>query len=386
MRVMHLVLSLEIGGMERLVHDLVRSVDRTQYLSQVCCLDAIGTFGEALRADGHTVHVVERRPGRDWSLIPRLSTLFARERVHVVHAQQRTTQFYAVLAKCYMRLRRLGPIPRLAFTVHGVPFPYRLRLAEGLLNRALALGTDSLVTISEDTRAILGRYHWLPTSRVRVIYNGVSPCERWAASRLATMRSALMLPAGAEVVGIVARLDPVKNHPLLFRAFKAILPRFPLARLLVVGGGTERESLAALAAELGISGSVVFAGPRPDAKSLFQVCDVAVLPSLVEGMSVTLLEAMAAGVPVIATRVGGNPEVVQDGITGYLVPSGDVQAMTAALVRLLGDPALRVSMGHAAEVRVHERFSAESMVNAYRDLYAELCEGRLHEVGDPRRA
>jgi len=168
-------------------------------------------------------------------------------------------------------------------------------------------------------------------------------------------------------------LAPVKNHALLLHAWKRVLETVPDAVLLVVGNGSTEPATRALAAELGLGDAVRFLGFRLDIPELLQAMDVFVLSSRSEGLSLTLLEAEAAGLPIVATRVGGNPEVVRDGESGLLVPSGEPEPMAAALARLLQDSALRQRWGERGRRLYRDEFTLQAMVRGYERLYRQLA-------------
>jgi glycosyltransferase involved in cell wall biosynthesis len=207
-----------------------------------------------------------------------------------------------------------------------------------------------------------------PADRVQVIYNGIDPGHRPTSTERLTARAALGVPESALVTGTVGRLDPVKNLHVFLRAHALLLETHPEARAVIVGDGPERAALAAQAAELGIADSVMFTGYRSDARALMAAFDVYVNSSTYEGVSLTILEAMAATLPVIATPVGGNPEVVIDRETGYLVP-GQPRLIADAVARLAADPRRRRTMGDAGRWRVMRHFSLARMVSDYAAAY-----------------
>jgi glycosyltransferase involved in cell wall biosynthesis len=196
------------------------------------------------------------------------------------------------------------------------------------------------------------------------IYNGVDTEVFRPGTTGAEVRRELGCPPDAPLVGCVGRLDPIKDHETLLRAFDELRRRFPAAQLVCVGDGAERARLTRLAGP-----GVHLLGTRTDTPRLLQAMDVFALASRNEGISNTILEAMATGLPVVASRVGGNPELVVDGGTGRLFQAGDVDALAAALAEYLGDPALRAAHGEAGRDRCLERFSVDAMVRAYEDVW-----------------
>jgi glycosyltransferase involved in cell wall biosynthesis len=208
-----------------------------------------------------------------------------------------------------------------------------------------------------------------PESRVEVVYNGITVGERVTEGERLAVRRDLGLGLDDFVIGSVARLDQVKNLALLLQAHALLAPSHPRARVVLVGSGPEHASLEAEARRLGTSGRVLFAGYRADARRLMRALDVYVNCSNYEGVSLTILEAMASDLPVIATRVGGNPEVVLDRETGMLVPGRDAAALAHAIATMAADPSTRRAMGERGRRRVEREFSIERMVADYRCAY-----------------
>lgn len=206
-------------------------------------------------------------------------------------------------------------------------------------------------------------------TEVSVIYNGVDLQRYDHQAPCCTLREEYGLPAEGPIVGVVARLESEKGHPTLLDAWPAVLAAQPTATLLIVGEGSRREELEAQARALEIAERVVFTGRREDVPAVTAALDVAVLPSYREAQGLVILEAMALGRPVVATRVGGIPEMVEDGVTGLLVPAHDSQALAAAIVRLLTDHSLADVIGRAGHDLVHDRFCVELMVSAVEDIY-----------------
>ena len=191
------------------------------------------------------------------------------------------------------------------------------------------------------------------------------------------MRRELGLPEGSMVIGLVGRLDHWgKGHKELFEAMASLKEHYPL-HALIVGGGRRIDEVKALAASLGLADVVHFLGPRPDVPDLLHAMDIFVLPSYSEGLSLALLEAMAAGLPVIATAVGGTPEVVTDGGNGLLIPPRDAAALAAALERLLGDPDFARRLGANARDHVREHYSLDRLGREINEIYGELVEKKF---------
>jgi glycosyltransferase involved in cell wall biosynthesis len=239
-----------------------------------------------------------------------------------------------------------------------------------LANPILSLLTDEIITISASTKATLVKYENYPAARVKIVYNGID-LHRFAAQQIDTVvkRQSLGIAPDVKIIGIVGRLDPIKNHAMLLRAFQQVLQHVPDTYLLIVGEGPEEQRLKTLAKALDIVEHTLFLDARHDIPELLRIFDVFVLSSFREGTSVSLLEAMGTGLPVVATNVGGNPEVVVDQGTGYLTPSDQEQEMAAKVIALLQDQEMRRKLGQAGQQRVRTMFSLEKMVKTYTDFY-----------------
>ncbi len=292
----------------------------------------------------------------------RLARLLRRERADVLHTH--TLAAANALARVAGRLARVPVVSHLHIANHFRPAT-RALLAN--LDNATARFAAALVAVSEDTRRAYEEQGY--PRRIRVVYNGVTATTADANG----LREELSIPADAPLVAEVGRLCDVKGQRELIDAI-ALLPG---ARAVLVGadlelGGAYERALRDHADELGVTERVVFAGYRDDAARVVAAADVLALPSWTEGLPLVVLEAMALGRPVVATAVGGTPELVADGETGLLVPPRDVAALTAALKRVLDDEGLRRRLGEAGRRRVAERFSSEAMTRDVLAVYDEV--------------
>jgi glycosyltransferase involved in cell wall biosynthesis len=206
-------------------------------------------------------------------------------------------------------------------------------------------------------------------ARVRVVYNGIDAPRYAAPPRDPGLAERLGIPRGAFVVGALGNLYPVKGHADLVRALGLLRERCPRMHVVLLGRGETREPLLTLAASLGVADRLHLAGFREDAAACLGVMDAFAMPSLSEGMPLSLLEAMAAALPIVATRVGGVPEAVEDGRTGLLIPPGDPPALGGALARIAEAPAWATDLGRAAQHHVREHFSLDAMVRQYQEMY-----------------
>lgn len=360
MRVMHVIEGMHQGGAESLVVEHVRLAS-PGVTSTVVALNRGGPALAAAAAAGAETLVLGKGGARIAGLL-RLSRLMKERRVDVVNGHNPTGGLYGTLAA------RLAGVPVSIRTEHSIHYPGRGFRFYGPVEVALTWLAERVVCVCEASRASHApRFPGLE-GRFVTVPNGVGETPAPPRPRAAT-RSDLGLAPDQAVALTVGSLTPQKSQDVLLRAMAAARARAPRAVLLVAGEGRLRERLLALHAELGLGEAVRFLGPREDVPDLMEACDVFVLSSSREGLSVTLLEAMRAGRPAIATAVGGNAEAVADGVTGRIVPVGGVAALADALADLLGDPARRASLGAAAQARWRERFTARRMVDETEALY-----------------
>ncbi len=364
--VMQLVLSLSPGGTERLVVDLVTRLDNS-FRTVVCCLDDVGAWGAELAGNGFTVVPLHRTPGFHPSLAARVARLAREQNVGVVHCHHYSPYIYGRIAG--MLDRRL-PI---MMTEHGrlsdaAPGRKR-RLANVLFGRH----PGRVFAVSEALKQHMVAEGFAPD--IRVIYNGIDPGTAATPADRAAARRRVGLGADDFVIGTAARLDPVKDLPTLVDAFARVRASAPNARLVIVGDGPEKEAVCSAIAAHGAGDGVLLLGYRADVRQLFPAFDVYVNSSISEGVSLTILEGMAAGLPVVATGVGGTPEVVIAGATGLLVPPRSAPALAEAIGSLQAAPQRGRTMGAAGRARVEARFTIDRMVADYAREYTRL-EGR----------
>jgi glycosyltransferase involved in cell wall biosynthesis len=359
-RVLQVVLSLNPGGTERLVLELVTRLGPSMPTA-VCCLDEAGDWAKRLEDQGIVVHALRRAPGFQPHLGRAIAEVAERHGATVIHAHHYSPFVYSCLAR-----RRTHGV-RLVYTEHGrvtdaPPSPKRR-----LVNRLYFARVPAHVfAVSDDLRRHMVQ-EGFPARRVGVIYNGIAVGDAAAAAARRRQRDALGVSDDAAVVGTIARLDPVKDLGTMLRAVADARRTRPVVAL-IVGDGPERAALETLAAQLDLTAHVRFLGHRDDARDWLAACDLFVNSSLSEGVSLTILEAMAASLPVAATAVGGTPEVVTPEC-GRLVPARSPAELARAILDIVGDPDTARRMGATARARVCAHFTIERMVQQYRDVY-----------------
>lgn len=359
--VMHVVLSLAPGGTERLVVDMVKRAP--EWVSpSVACLDEPGAWAAQLVERGIPVTTLGRRPGFHPSLGRALAGLAAARDAQVLHCHQYTPFVYGALAK----LAR--PRTRLVFTEHGrladAPPSPRRRIANAFLARV----PGRFFAVSAELRRFL-EAEGFPRGRIEVLPNGIDLLAPPAPADRTRARRTLALGEADLVLGTAARLDPVKDLRTLVAALDRVRSAHPSARLVILGEGPERGAIESEIRARELGGAVVLAGHRSDVRDLLGGFDLYVNCSTYEGVSVTILEAMAAALPVVATAVGGNGEVVDDGRTGVLVPARDPERLAETLSALLADGPRRRALGAAGRERAEERFAFERMLSMYLQAY-----------------
>lgn len=359
-----------MGGAEVLAARLARRLTG-DYRFVFACLDASGTLGDELRDENFRVALLDRKPGVDGHCARRLARFLAGEGVDLVHTHQYTPFFYALAAR--MLYRRV-PI---LFTEHGRPHPDYPRRKRIAANKLLLQSRDRVVAVGQAVRHALVRNEGIPDHRVEVIYNGIETTS-FAAVDGAREAARRELGLGPEHLAImqVARLDPLKDHATALRTIERVARLCGNARLILVGEGSEEGTIRAMIRERKLASAVHLLGLRKDVARLLPAADIFLLTSVTEGIPVTLIEAMAASLPIVATRVGGVGEVVLDGQTGLLAPAGDEANLAKAILRLAADPAERLRMGQLGRERAGQGFSEATMHEGYRRLYDLMGAGR----------
>lgn len=378
-RVVQLVATGSNGGAQEHVWSLLDRLDRSRYDLSVISLSD-GAAVRRFRALGVPVTVVDEVD--DGAALDRVLGLLAEEPPAVMHQHMYRAEVIGTRAALALGERGL-PRPYVLSTVHSS----RVRSDEDrALLRALTPSMDRLVAVS---RAIVSklRAERRDTAPIELIYNGVDLSRYDHQEACCTLPEEYGFVTGTPLVGVVARLEPEKGHATLLEAWPGVLERVPEAKLLIVGEGSRREALEAQARSLDLLGDecdgercvgtrrarpgakVVFTGRRDDVPAVTAALDVAVLPSYREAQGLVILEAMALSRPVVATEVGGIPEMIEDGVTGLLVPPRDAPALAAAITRLLEDHPLADTLARAGHDLVHERFCLERMIAEVGDIY-----------------
>jgi glycosyltransferase involved in cell wall biosynthesis len=376
-RVIYLSHAFHVGGAEEMVFNLVRHLP-PRFEPVIVCIHSAGPIGEEIRKTGVEFHVLDLNPGlrHPFHLI-QLERALTALRPDIVHTFLLTASLYGRLAAMFARV---PVIIGTEVNIYENKQPRHIKAERWLMAK-----TDSVVVSAGSVRDFYIEQVGAEPSKIEVIYNAVDWSQLETTRTRDDMRAELNVGAGTIVAGIVARLTEQKAHSVLFQSM-ASTPGLEQLHLIVVGDGHLRAPLEKQAGDLGIADRVRFLGARRDLGNLMSAMDMFVMPSLWEGLPLSMVLAMGAALPVVATSVAGIPEVVQDGQTGLLVPPNDAPALGAALRKLVQGPALRRDLGLAARASALPRYGVDGYVSSVTALYDRLLSEKhlgFAEAGQP---
>ncbi len=351
-RICHLSMTLKTGGLERLLVDFARFHNSEHFHLQFVALGELGPPADDLRAAGFDVRTIGMPTTGKAAAIQILRNYLKQEEIDVLHTHNTYPHFYGAMAARWAGVKTIINTQHGRGCGTGWKSLWQFRLANRLTSR--------IVGVSEDARRLCQEQDPGSAGRMMCIWNGID-IDRFQFTG----------PKPAPIAISVARLSPEKDYPTLFRAIRKVVVVHPGFRLKLVGDGKERAMLEKLAADLRITKHVEFLGERKDVPDLLRTAGFYVSSSKTEGISLTLLEAMAVGLPIVTTAVGGNPEIVLDGVTGTLVPPMDPDALASAIIDMIDRHEEWQHMGEIARLRIEQNFSVRNMVANYERLYAE---------------
>ncbi len=357
---MHIVYSLDTGGLEKLVVELVERVNSEVFNSSVSCLTGRGALSEKLEKNNIEVFYLNKKDGVGYLLPFRLSSLMKRKNIDIAHTHDSSANFYGGIAA------KLAGVKVNINTEHGgIYFETKQKK---LINRLLCHMNDCEICVSESIKKDLADMG-LSKKKLRVIPNGIAfdKFDRDVDRR--AKRNELGIKGTDFVITTVGRLSWEKGQELLLKAAPGIIKKVPNAKFLIVGDGPLRKFLENLAEKEGLGDRVLFMGVREDIPEILKTSDCYVLPSKYESFGLTILEAMAAGIPVVATDVGGVSEIVKHGETGLLISVRDSREVAEAVIRSAADISFSRSMAERAREMVRNRYRIEDMVKSHEDLY-----------------
>jgi len=357
-RLLHLITDLEVGGAPLFIKNLVCGFDSSRFDVRVACLAPEGPLARELREYGIPTHCLGARGAWDIRVFYRLAKLINQFRPDILHCT-------LVHANVTGRLvGRFCNVPYIVATIQTAEQGKKWHLtAENLTCRL----SDMTVCVSRSVHYHTHRFSNVPLSRLCVIPNAID-CGRFADARPVDPKEFNLSPDKKKII-FVGRLDPVKNIDILIRVMNTISQKLDV-QLLILGDGPQRDFLEQLTRNLRLSHCIRFIGPRRNVEQWLKLADIFVLPSKWEGLSLSALEAMAVGVPIVASKTAGLTDIIQDGKTGLLVPPGDVQSLSAAVSRLINAPDFARRLAQAAQEHVRRNFSLKAIVLAHTHLYA----------------
>ncbi len=363
------------GGTERQLLLLIKHMDKTRFEPYLICLR--GSHRLASSFGSCPVRVIDFHSfysPADYLKLIGLSRFFREKRIDIVQTHLRDGNIAGTLAA------RLAGAANIVSTRrnHG----YWYNRAELVILKTLRRMTTGYLVNSNVIKRLLTEAENIPSEKIEVIYNGVETSVFSSKSEDMKLgsRRALGIPDGCPVVAIVANLRPIKAIDVFLRASAIVAARYSDARFLIAGEGPERENLAALVRESGIEDRVVFLGKRDDISAILSISSVGVLSSRSEGLSNAIIEYMAMGLPVVCTDVGGNPELVEDGRNGFLVPASDHAAMAKAILRILDSPELMKKMGKESFKKARDMFGLDGYIRRTEEYYLRLAGQRARDM------
>ncbi len=368
-RVLFVVPALPVGGAERHLTTMLPRMDPARFTPSVICIGDVGELFSTLRAAGIEAAALRLHKRQAVRALIELVMMMRRTRPDVVVVQGYNAETLGRIAA------RIAGVKHTINWVHNASGLVQRGTVRRTVDRALTRWTSAYFGVAEAQRPYLVDELGHPDDKIRVIYNGVDLAQ----FRTSTDRGVLAEFGFAEndpVVGIVAVLRPEKDHVSLLRAARTVVDELTNARFLIIGDGPTRPQLEALCTELGITANVHFAGSRDDVARLLPAIDVFALTSTSECFPISVLEAMACARPAVCSDVGGIPEVIKDGETGYLVPPKNPLQLAARLVRLLRDPQTARRMGSAARARVEAEFDLDCSIAAAQQAIEDVVSGQ----------
>jgi glycosyltransferase involved in cell wall biosynthesis len=360
----HVVENLNRGGLERMVVDLAGMQQAQGHCCQVVCLYEAGTLADELREQGVPVHACGKRRGPDFRALGRARSRVREHATQVLHTHNALAHYQAVLATRGLRVQQVFN------TRHGMGENRKSARREWLYRRALP-ATDAVVAVCRAARDAAVERGIAPAHKMRVIPNGirVDAIEPTSQIRRERLRQSLGAGANTRLIGSVGRLNWAKDQAGMIGAFGRVHAQFPDTALVLIGDGELRTQLEHCAQSAGVAETVLFMGDRDDVHNLLPGLDLFVLSSVSEGYSMALLEACAAALPIVATDVGGNAEIVQHGRTGIVVPAQHPESLAKAMQEMLQQPGKSTACGQAARDWVLREGSLKAMAERYENLY-----------------
>lgn len=363
-RLMQITHDLAIGGLQQVVNTICKFIDRRKFDVSVLCLRNLGPLAEEIKSRSIPVFFLpQKESGTDYFSFLKVAKVLHREQIDVIHTHNTQPFVDGTLGGL------LAGVKTFVHTEHGRIFPAKKRymLAERIMSRY----AHKVVAVSEHSYNNLLKYEKISKRKLLVIQNGIDSTTYSRDIDVKQKRRDLGIGTDQFVLGVAARLVREKGLIYLVRAMSKVVEKMPSVCLIIAGKGAEEESLRREAESLSLSGNILFLGERLDIPEILKTIDLYVLPSISEGLPMVILEAMAAGCPIVASKVGGIPSVIQHGINGSLVESGDKDSLASEILRVAEDKGLRLRYSSNSRTLFERRYSAEIMMRKYERLYLE---------------
>jgi glycosyltransferase involved in cell wall biosynthesis len=337
-------------------------------MSVLCIESPLGPFSEELKKNGIEFYELNRQPGFDTNLIKQIRQTLKSNNVDIIHCHQYTPWVYGTIAAAFTRTKVI-------FTEHGRFHPDSSSWKRKISNPFLLMLTERVTAISKATKKALTEFEFIPKTKIEVIYNGIKPLVS-NNEKVHILREKFKIPKNANVLGTIARLDPIKNQTIMIRSLKKLLTTLPNTYLIIVGDGEEREKLENLVDELDVRTHVFFTGYITQPVDYLEVMDVFLLSSLSEGTSMTLLEAMSLSKPCVVTDAGGNAEIILHEESGFVTQNNDSEMFYQAIKKLLRIKNEVNRLGNLANNRFMKNFTAHQMNGNYSKLYNDVLHNK----------
>lgn len=378
--VIHVTQYLEIGGLETFIVEFCKQIDKEAFNVSVLCTNHYDeNYKKCLEQDNIDVNLIKKKYKYDLLFFLKAAAFLKRKKIEIIHSHGGCFLYSAIIGK-------LAGVKKIIHTLHGMPITtgYKSRIEEYLS----CLMADNIVAVSNEIADDIKSRVNIFNSKIEVIINGIDHIKYTPCTDLKTITESKVffgLPQDKKIIGSVGRLENVKNYPLLLKAFSELIHFYNNDfHLVFVGNGREESRLKKIAEELAIDDKVSFLGMQYDLPRIYPLFDVFVLSSITEGTSISLLEAQASGIPAVVTDVGGNSNIIQDGINGYLCKSGDHAEMAAKLDRLLNNNSELSRMKLSAREVVLRKFDMNSVLRKYQRIYCGFSSAEFSQV--PGRA
>lgn len=359
--VLEVIATLGIGGTEKQLVQLVKNLDRKKYNITVCCLTRGGPLLQEIEQIGIEVVVLNKRYKFDFFVIFRLASLMRKKKTDLIHTYMFTSNTFGRLAAI------LAWVPIVISSERNVDS--WKKWYHRVIDRVLSRFTDKIIANAHAVRKFYIEKVGINPKKILTVYNGIDLREFEQIATTQEIKRHLNIDSSRYIVGSIGRLVKAKGYEYYIQAACQVLEKIPQTTFLIIGKGEEGENLKRLAERMSISDKVVFIGEEKRVRNVLEIIDVFVSSSLREGHSNVILEAMAMGKPVVATRVGGNPETIVGGQTGILVPPKDFRALARGIIKVLQNEEISKKLGEAAKERIREQFTIEKTIARIEGLY-----------------